>query len=51
MSQCKFEVNIKPLNLQGIQQQTKAADSHESASEELCRLSDTKELAVVETFH
>ncbi|KAI2666164.1 Myosin-11 [Labeo rohita] len=32
---------------QGIQQETKAADSHESDSEELCCLSDTQELAVV----
>lgn len=41
---------LKP-NLQGIQQETKAADSHESDSEKLRCLSDSQELAVVETFH
>lgn len=37
--------------LKGIRQETAAADSYESDPEELCCLPQTKELAVVETFH
>lgn len=37
--------------MQGFCQETAAADRHEGDPEELCRLSQTQELAVVETLH
>ena len=45
-----FKLTLSPP-LQGVRQEAAAADRHESDPEELCRLPQTQELAVVETLH
>lgn len=46
-----FDYILYLILLQSLCQATTAADSHESHPEELCSLSQTQKLAVVEAFH